>query len=142
MTSPGQATLSGHLPVLLYDDDCGFCRRILRWLHNHNALGRTQTVAWQSLDPHPLPVAQERLEREIILVCGDGIHGGSTALALAVAYGTLPWRLIGRVLRLPVIRALAAFTYRKVAANRHRMPGSTAACELPVRPAASPKRGT
>jgi predicted DCC family thiol-disulfide oxidoreductase YuxK len=140
MTSPDQSELSGRHTALLYDDDCGFCRRSVQWLRDHNALGPTRTVAWQSLDPHRLPVARERLEREIILVRGDDIRGGgATALALAVTCGTLPWKLTGRALRLPVIRTLAAYAYRKVAANRHRMPGSTAACEIPVRATASPK---
>jgi predicted DCC family thiol-disulfide oxidoreductase YuxK len=142
MTARDQTELSGRHTVLLYDNDCGFCRRSVQWLHDHNALGHTHTAAWQSLDPHQLPVARDRLEREIILISGGDIHGGATALALAVTRGPLPWRLTGRALRLPVLHTLAAYVYRKIAANRHRMPGATAACEIPTRTAASPKPGT
>jgi predicted DCC family thiol-disulfide oxidoreductase YuxK len=48
-----------------------------------------------------------------------------------MAGGTLPWRITGGVLRAPGVRALAASVYRRVAANRYRMPGGTAACQIP-----------
>ncbi|GHE30190.1 MULTISPECIES: thiol-disulfide oxidoreductase DCC family protein [Streptomyces] len=142
MTAPGQNDRSGRHAELLYDNDCGFCTRSVQWLRDHNALSHTRTVAWQSLDPRRLPVARQRLEREIILVSDGDIHGGATALAHAVSSGSLPWRLTGHALRLPVIRTLAAYVYRNVAVNRHRMPGATAACEIPTRAAPSPKSRT
>jgi predicted DCC family thiol-disulfide oxidoreductase YuxK len=142
MTTPDQTDPPGRDAELLYDNDCGFCTRSVQWLRDHNALGHTHTVAWQSLDPRRLPVAPERLECEIILVSGGDIRGGATALAHAVTSGSLPWRMTGRALRLPVIRTLAAYVYRNIAANRHRMPGATTACEIPTRAAPSPKSGT
>jgi len=141
VTDPNQSGPhdSDRYAILLYDNDCGFCSRAMQWLHDHNALGHTNAMAWRILDPQRLPVTPERLDREIILVQGDEIHGGAAAFAVVLANARLPWRLAGRCLGAPVVRHLAAYIYRKVAANRHRMPGGTAACEIPTRPTASPR---
>ena len=58
-------------PVLLFDDDCGFCRRSVARLQRHGALKGTVPVAWQTLDPDRLPVPVERLDREVVL---DGLE--------------------------------------------------------------------
>lgn len=117
--------------VLLFDDDCGFCRRTVDWLRRHGALRGTGAAAWQTLDRATLPVPPERLDREVILVDGAAVRGGAAALAGAMGGGRLPWRLVGGVLRAPGVRVLAGYVYRRVAANRYRMPGGTAACQLP-----------
>jgi predicted DCC family thiol-disulfide oxidoreductase YuxK len=117
--------------VLLFDDDCGFCRRTVNWLQRRGALRGTEATAWQFLDPAALPVPPERLDQEVILVDGDTVRGGAAALAGAMAGGTLPWRVTGGLLRAPGVRALAAYVYGHVAANRYRMPGGTAACRIP-----------
>ena len=84
--------------------------------------------------------------------CADVLHfvapgrvsTGPVAIAdvLRSARGTrgLPWRMAGRLLALRPVLWLAWPAYRLVARNRHRLPGGTAACELP-RPSASPRPG-
>jgi predicted DCC family thiol-disulfide oxidoreductase YuxK len=39
------------------------------------------------------------------------------------------WAALGTIGDLPGIRSVAAGTYRVIAKNRHRLPGSTAACD-------------
>ena len=65
----------------------------------------------------------------------DGtIHGGAAAFAEWLQFRSGGYGLWGRIIDLPVIRALAAAVYRVIAKNRHRMPGGLPACALP-RPA-------
>ncbi|MDX2939119.1 thiol-disulfide oxidoreductase DCC family protein [Streptomyces ipomoeae] len=115
---------------MLFDDDCGFCHRSVRWLEQRGALKATAAVPWQSLNRDRLPVPPTRLDQEVILVRGTSILGGAAALAEAMAGASLPWRLTSVFLRAPGIRTAAAYVYRRVAANRHRMPGGTAACQV------------
>ena len=56
---------------------------------------------------------------------------GPDAIAALLRTSHRAWRLIGRLLQLPPVRALAWPGYRWVARNRHRLPGGTAACALP-----------
>ena len=44
-----------------------------------------------------------------------------------------PWPVVGQLLRLPGVRRVAGWGYAVVARNRHRLPGATAACEVPDR---------
>jgi predicted DCC family thiol-disulfide oxidoreductase YuxK len=48
---------------------------------------------------------------------------------MLVSAGGLPG-LLGRLIRLPVMRTVAAAAYHLVANNRHRLPGGTPACRL------------
>ena len=62
----------------------------------------------------------------------DGtIYGGAAAFAEWLKFRGGAYGIVGRVMDLPVIRALAAAVYRVIAKNRHRMPGGSPACALP-----------
>ena len=62
----------------------------------------------------------------------DGTRAaGPDAIARLLGDSQPVWRVLGGLLRLPPVRALAWPAYRWVARNRHRMPGGTAACSLP-----------
>lgn len=120
--------------TLLYDADCGFCTTSAGWLGR-----RGLTVAIEPLhaaDLAALGVDAERAAREIPLVertpAGFRVSYGHRAIGGALASGGFPWRIAGWLLLHPPLTWIAGPVYALVARNRHRLPGSTAACRLDV----------
>ncbi|MCT1459260.1 DUF393 domain-containing protein [Aestuariimicrobium sp. p3-SID1156] len=119
------------LPVMLHDADCGFCSRCARLVPRLGC--RIRVSSLQSEDLLALGVDPERAIVEMPVVLSTGrVAWGHQAWAEILLTGTLPLRVIGRVLGARVMRRPAAAVYRWVAGNRHRMPGGSAACALPV----------
>ncbi|MFI5803609.1 thiol-disulfide oxidoreductase DCC family protein [Streptomyces sp. NPDC051561] len=121
--------------VLAFDGDCGFCQSAVRQIRDR-ARPRITAVTWQTLPEDLTRPHLQRLDREVILFRGGlACHGGVDALSRFL--GSSParrYRVMAFVLRLPPVNWTAHRVYRWVAANRHRMPGSTAACAIPRRP--------
>lgn len=119
------------LPVMLHDADCGFCSRCARLVPRLGC--RIPVSSLQSEDLLALGVDPERAIVEMPVVLSTGrVAWGHQAWAEILLTGPLPLRVIGRVLGARVMRRPAAAVYRWVAENRHRMPGGSAACALPV----------
>lgn len=118
-------------PVLVYDGDCAFCSSSVRALERCIAR-RPTIVAWQQTTLSDLGLTQAQCEEAVQWVEADGsVLSAHLAVARTLEYGGKGWWLLGRVLRLPVIRSLAGVAYRWVARNRHRLPGGTPTCSLP-----------
>ncbi len=130
--------------VLIYDGDCAFCQRCLDW-----GLRRLpefpQAFSYASIQPERLGLTLDDVHQSIWLIdpgadiatrqAGKAQLSGHRAAAeiligqpLKSRFG-FGWRMFGYLLILggPV----SALGYRLVAKNRHRLPGATAACELP-----------
>jgi len=109
-------------PFLLYDGDCGFCRKWARWLQRR--AGGIELVPFQSVDDLSLfGLVDEDVRTASYWIDEDGRpHRGHRSFARALRRATGPWPLVGVALELPVIRTLAAIAYRNVARNRHRLP--------------------
>jgi predicted DCC family thiol-disulfide oxidoreductase YuxK len=123
-------------PVLLFDGDCAFCTSCVRLVEK--MIGPdAEIVAWQFADLAALGVSEEQAAAAVQWVRPDGaVRSGHEAIAAMLGSSGPIWRIVGRVLLLPGISWTAAQAYRLVAANRHRLPGGTPACERP--PAGSP----
>ncbi|MBO8202070.1 DUF393 domain-containing protein [Streptomyces smyrnaeus] len=121
------------LPVLVYDGDCGFCTTAVRFGERH-VRPRCVSEPWQFLDRTELAalgITRERAEHEVLWVTPTGtVYGGAQALAKALLSAGGAWPVAGAVLTLPPFRWAAHMGYRLVAANRHRLPGGTAACAV------------
>lgn len=123
--------MQSNKPVLIYDGDCGFCTRSARLVARLPVSVRL--VPWQAADLAALRITEQRARQEVLWVESTGrIRGGAAAITEIFRHARLPWRAVGWVLSAPVLRGLAGVTYRWVAVNRHRLPGSTPACRLPV----------
>ncbi len=117
-------------PLLLYDADCGFCTRAVAWVPRLRL--KVSVRAMQSVDLDGVGVSPSRAARELPLVRADGtVAYGHEAIAAALATGSLPLRLLGRLLIAPGCSGLFSWFYRTVAAHRHELPGGTASCALP-----------
>ena len=114
---------------MLNDADCGFCMRTARLVPRLGVDVDSSTV--QSADLAALGVDAERAVVEMPYVHPDGrVDYGHRAFAAILRTGPLPWRGAGRLMTAPGIDSVARSAYRWVAANRHRLPGGTASCEL------------
>ncbi|HEY8473086.1 MAG TPA: DCC1-like thiol-disulfide oxidoreductase family protein [Natronosporangium sp.] len=118
-------------PVFIYDGDCGFCTTCARFVQR-----RVPTPAavepWQWLDLAALGVTEAECREAVQwVVTGQPPLAGPDAIAALLGSSHWGWRVVGWLLRLRPVRALAWPVYRWVARNRHRMPGGTAACALP-----------
>ncbi len=104
-------------PLLVYDGDCFFCTRSARLLGRIGP--RAGIVAWQDADLEHLPITEQQARGAVQWIAADGaVRCGHEAIAAALIAAGPPWRAVGRALLLPGISALAARTYRLVAANR------------------------
>ncbi|WP_232832349.1 thiol-disulfide oxidoreductase DCC family protein [Nocardiopsis sp. FIRDI 009] len=116
--------------TFLYDRDCGFCQRAVAFGRDRLRT-RTRFVAWQNFDLESVGLTPEQADREAWLVYPDGRRfAGGDAIAEALIHSRFLVRPLGRLMRLPLLRAVNRAAYRWVAANRHRLPGGTTACAL------------
>ncbi|BCS33149.1 membrane protein [Luteitalea sp. TBR-22] len=117
--------------TVVFDGDCLFCQRSVRFIHRHDRRDRFRFAARQA-------AAGTRLLAEagvglapnsMVLLDEEGTWLRSDAvLRIAVQLGR-PWSAAGVLLLVP--RPLRDAAYRVVAAIRHRISGMLPACELP-----------
>jgi predicted DCC family thiol-disulfide oxidoreductase YuxK len=117
-------------PVLVFDGDCAFCTSSVGWLERHVGK-RPVIVAWQFADLDRLGLTPRQCSEALQWVGVDGRHRqGAAAVAATLRHAGRGWAVVGAVLAAPGVRWVAERVYRWVAANRHRLPGGTAACSL------------
>ncbi|MBB6171034.1 putative DCC family thiol-disulfide oxidoreductase YuxK [Nocardiopsis mwathae] len=117
-------------PVLVYDGDCAFCSSCVDFALRRVAPG-IAAVPFQ--DGGVTDEQRARAENEVLVLHPDGrrVWGGVDAVAvLLLASPHSAWWPLGALLRTGPVRPVAMAAYRWVAANRHRMPGGTAACRI------------
>lgn len=118
--------------MLLFDGDCAFCTSCARLVQGRIAPDAT-VLAWQLADLGELGVTAEQATEAVQWIGIDGaIRSGHEAIAAMLGTAGPAYRLAGRLLRLPGISWLAARAYGLIAANRHRLPGGTPACNVPA----------
>ena len=126
-------------PAFLYDGDCAFCTSCARFIERRIPTS-ARVTPWQFADLEELGVTQAEAEAAVQWVpagkpdqrgrAGQPLAGAAAIVRLLVDAGSY-WRLLGRTLDVPPVRWIAGPVYRLVARNRHRLPGGTAACQLP-----------
>lgn len=115
--------------VIVYDGDCAFCElwvgRMKRWLPV-----TPKTVTSQLIDLDGVGLTDDDVSNYAWLITPTKhIAGGSILAELLVHQPRFGLRLAGHILKLWPLDAIANAVYRVVARNRHRLPGSTPACE-------------
>ncbi|MFM7125855.1 MAG: thiol-disulfide oxidoreductase DCC family protein, partial [Actinomycetota bacterium] len=87
---------------------------------------------WQETDLESLGLNVARCTEALQFVDATArIHSGERAVARLLIHAGSGWGLAGRFILVPGIRPVAGWIYRRVAANRHRLPGGTPACQMP-----------
>ena len=108
------------MPVLIFDGECGFCRRRAQWLRSH-AKVELQIIAWQDADLEAFAVTADQCQQRVQWVDGTKRASGGAAIARCLQVCAQPWRSFGAVMQWPVIRIFTELGYRLVAANRGRI---------------------
>lgn len=117
---------------MLYDADCAFCTASVRAAEGRWFGARIDACPYQTTDLTVHKLAVDKCAAALNVVAPDGrVVVGADAVAAVLRAAHQPWPVVGRVLSLPGVRRLAQAGYRLVSRNRHRLPGGTAACELP-----------
>lgn len=125
MRAVGGADAAG--PVLVYDGECGFCRRCAAWVAAVLPR-RPEIVPWQSTDLAALGLTAERCSAALQWVGtpragARRIRSGHLAVAALLRHAGGPWWILGAILATPPASWLAAGAYAWVARNRHRFRG-------------------
>jgi predicted DCC family thiol-disulfide oxidoreductase YuxK len=118
--------------VVLFDGTCAFCERSVIFVARRDPRGRFCFAPSQSPQAEALLArhgVSRASARSIILVQDGRVYLRSDA-ALRIAAGlTFPWSGLRVLLAVP--RPIRDAVYRGVAAVRHRLAGSSNACEVP-----------
>lgn len=119
--------------MLLFDGDCGICSACARWIDRHIPTP-IAVRAWQLSQLEPLRVEVAEVEEAVVLVDVTLRHaaGPDAVAGLLRSSTSAMWRTCGRILALRPVLAVAWPVYRWIARNRHRLPGGTPQCSLPV----------
>jgi predicted DCC family thiol-disulfide oxidoreductase YuxK len=120
--------------VLIYDGDCQFCQLSLDFgIRNLRIF--PQYVAFQTIDPKDFGLTASQVRSQIWLVRkGQGNNsalGGHLAAGAILKFQPSFWlRALGWLASTPPTSWVASLLYKLIAANRHRLPGGTRACQL------------
>jgi predicted DCC family thiol-disulfide oxidoreductase YuxK len=116
---------------MIFDGDCGFCTSsvnvIRRWIRPD-----IDIAPWQRTDIASFGLTADECSTAVQFVRSDrSVVAGSRAVMAMLRHAPLPWPIVGSVGDWPGVAWVADRTYRWIAANRGRLPGSTPACALP-----------
>ncbi|MDP7033833.1 MAG: DUF393 domain-containing protein [Planctomycetota bacterium] len=103
---------------LLYDGDCGFCRRCIDFCRRLDSKNRFRIVAYQNTPPPPLsPALREACNRSIHVIDSEG-NLYSSGRATLFILSTLGWTRLAKILGRRPLYWSVEFGYQTVA--RHR----------------------
>jgi predicted DCC family thiol-disulfide oxidoreductase YuxK len=117
--------------MLVYDGDCGFCRRCVDFGHAYLPV-MPRVSPWQDLDLADHGLTLDEVTRSVQLIGPNGLRA-SGARAVAVLLAVQPrlgWRALGKIMLVPPVSWAAEAVYQLIARNRHRLPGGKGACAV------------
>lgn len=117
--------------TIIFDGDCLFCQRSVRFIHRHDAANRFRFASRQSAaGARLLGAARVGLApNSMVLIDDAGVWLRSDAVLRIAAQLGAPWSWARLALWIP--RVLRDGVYRLIAVIRHRLSGYLPACELP-----------
>lgn len=119
--------------IVLFDGECAFCDRSVKWIIDHDRQGRFRFAPRQSptgqrlLAEHGLP--PEGVE-SMILIDGGKVRTHSTAVLHIAGKLPFPWKLGSAFLLVPPFAR--DFAYRAMAKRRYKIAGKMPVCALPT----------
>ncbi|MEP7306951.1 MAG: DCC1-like thiol-disulfide oxidoreductase family protein [Acidobacteriota bacterium] len=118
--------------IVLFDGTCAFCEGSVKFIARRDPGGHFRFGASQSPQAAGLLTTYgltRETARSLILIEDGRVYLRSTAALRIAARMNFPWSLLRACLLVP--RPLRDGIYRIVATIRHRLAGSSEACEIP-----------
>ena len=114
----GEGEMADNRYWLIWDGECGLCRRAVSWveLRDHNKVIRTSP--YQHTPSPPMTADLEQEARDAVLVIGpsgEKMSGGRAVLFVLEALG---WTRTARIMSAGPMAAITEWGYRRVANNR------------------------
>jgi predicted DCC family thiol-disulfide oxidoreductase YuxK len=103
---------------ILWDGDCGLCRRLIEWVRRKDTCGRFRDAPYRQAPSPPMtPELERACARAVHVVTADGrvLRAGRASLFVLENIG---WGGTARMLALPPFIWIVELGYRIVAANR------------------------
>ncbi len=123
--------------LLIFDGDCGICTASVnvtrRWIRPDVDI---EPFQWIELERYGLTETQCALAVQFVAQDGQ-VSSGSRAVMAMLRTAPQPWPILGAIGDLPGVSWVADRTYRWIAVNRERLPGSTPACAVAASPHAA-----
>ena len=118
-------------PIVIFDGDCVFCQRSVRFIHRHDRANAFRFAARQTPRGQQLlgDVGIGLAPNSMVLVDDEGTWLRSEAVLRIAGRLGAPWSAARILLGVP--RPLRDGVYRIVATIRHRLTRFLPACELP-----------
>lgn len=118
--------------LLVVDGDCGFCLTSVRWI-KRNMIKNLEFEMYQRLELGKFGLSEEECQKQVQYVYDSKIYAGAEAYAkLFSNSNNVGLRLLGLLMRTPIISQVTKLVYQLIAANRSKLPGGTPYCELPA----------
>ena len=119
------------MQVVIFDGECLFCLRSVRFIHRHDRAGAFRFASRQSSTGTRLlrEAGVGSMPNSLVLIDQDGVWLRSDAVLRVAARLGPPWSLARAGLLVP--RGLRDAAYRVVAAIRHRLSARLGPCPLP-----------
>jgi predicted DCC family thiol-disulfide oxidoreductase YuxK len=116
--------------TVIFDGDCGFCQKSVNFALKH-IKPEVTFVAYQVIDPTDFGLSITQCQTSLQFVSANRIsYVAHNAVARMLLTAKFPWFIFGRLMLMPGVNKIMSYGYKLVAKNRHRLPGSTSACEL------------
>ena len=106
--------------VVLWDGECGFCRRSVEWVLGRDRAGLLAAAPYQNCRGWLPEAILERSEEQVHLRSPGGRYWGGGAAAIRLV-GLLGHPLLERALGLPPLRTAVGLGYRWLARHRSRL---------------------
>ena len=120
--------------LLLWDGNCGFCRRIITWVARHDTRRRFESLPYQEAAASLVGPEVRRASADALHVVTTGGRVLKAGRASLFVLGEIGWPLTARVLMWPPFVWGVELGYGLVARNRGRIsrwfPNSPVACEV------------
>lgn len=118
-------TIDSKPATLIYDGECGLCRKAAKWVNSHARPGEIETLPCQSEErKRRFPNMDEArcLEAmQLVLTNGD-VYSGEEALS-PLFKRMRGWRWVAGVFSLPLVNRVSPPLYRAIAKHRHDLAG-------------------
>jgi predicted DCC family thiol-disulfide oxidoreductase YuxK len=117
-------------PVVIYDGDCGFCSRSVRFAQTRVAPNLVYLPS-QKVNLADYGLTKADCEKALQFVSSDNqVVAAERAVIQILKQGNIGFRYLGLLMLLPGAKLLSKLGYQLVARNRGKLSGSTNACQV------------